>query len=204
MAIQDEFNKLLSLLRPIILSERGGNLNAWDMRLNPSPGVAVLAEPCAKRLTEEIHTAFTSQEIGDQLDLLASNSNNLSSEQKTAVERLLQIHQRLKKVPADVMSDLSELTTKAINMHQQGKGTGEFEKLLPLVYEVILKTKEIAGYHGAGDTAESIYDAILPDYESGMSTVRLRAMFSRLRNHIVALLAQIKEKPEPRGVLQGD
>ena len=138
------------------------------------------------------HEIFTSEKMEELLKYLSEEEvlKKLSPVDKKTVEETLRDFKKAKKLPSDFVKELSETTTKAHNIWQEARKTSDFSKFAPILEKIIsLKRKEaeLVGYEG------SPYNALLDDYERGMTTEKLDKLFSDLKRELVPIIKKIQE-----------
>ncbi|NJM84721.1 MAG: carboxypeptidase M32, partial [Tabrizicola sp.] len=100
------------------------------------------------------------------------------------LRQIRRMHQRMTKVPARLAEELAHLTSLAHGIWAEARKAGDVEAFLPTLAKVVaLKREEGAALAQGGDP----YDALVDDYEPGMTGAEIAALFARMRPRLVAL-----------------
>ncbi len=103
-------------------------------------------------------------------------------------------HARATKVPGKLAQEIARVTSLAQGVWAGARARDDVAGFLPTLTEVIrLKREEAACLAQGGD----LYDALIDDFEPGMTGADVAAMFAALRPRLVALRAAILSVPPP-------
>ena len=142
-------------------------------------------------LTEVAHEQFTSQAMGAILNEL-NNKEGLSDSEKRNVELSLYDYNRNKKVPGDFVRKMSEAITTSyhawVKARKDNSFTG-FQQPLEKIIELKKQEADMLGYQGHP------YNALMNDYDKGLTVATVDGIFSDLKPQLLTLLAVIKNKP---------
>jgi carboxypeptidase Taq len=101
------------------------------------------------------------------------------------------------KVPPDLAQALARLTSRAQGQWAEARAGDDFKAFAPVLQEVLrLKREEGAALAEGGD----VYDALLEDYEPGMTGADIEAMFGQMRPGLVELRKMALAQPEVAAV----
>lgn len=107
------------------------------------------------------------------------------------VELIRKAHARATRVPAALSADLARITSSAQGIWADARAANNFADFAPVLAEVIrLRREEAACLAGGKD---NLYDALLDDYEPGMTTAVLTPILDRLRVPLSELRAEIAD-----------
>ena len=105
---------------------------------------------------------------------------------------------RTMKVPARLAEEIARVTSLAQGIWAECRGREDVAGFLPTLRKVVeLKREEAAALAAGGDP----YDALVDDYEPGMTGAAIAAMFDAMRPRLVALREKILGAEAPRGVV---
>jgi carboxypeptidase Taq len=167
----------------------------WDLETYmPSGGAEGRGHQMAT-LTRIAHLMFTSDEIGQLLEDLTPYANELDPDSDDA--RLVQVTNRLFKkralVPASLMAEIAKQTAIAHPIWVRAREASNFDDFRPSLEAILDLKRQYADYF---HPFEHIYDPLLDDYEPGLKTADVQAIFSALRSQQVELLRAISERPQ--------
>ncbi len=108
-------------------------------------------------------------------------------------------------MPATLVRELAEHRTLAQERWQEARAANDFAHFAPALEKMLALNRDLAAVLGdtllGGDYHP--YDALVQQYEPGMSVGTLRALFSTLRDTTLPLLDAIRARPAP-DLLRGD
>jgi len=105
---------------------------------------------------------------------------------------------RTSKIPARLAEELARVTSLAQGLWAGARKREDVAGFLPTLRQVVdLKREEGAALAEGGDP----YDALVDDYEPGMTGAEIAAMFGRMRPRLVALRAAVLAAGAPKGVV---
>ncbi|MCG3418884.1 carboxypeptidase M32 [Oceanobacillus jordanicus] len=172
----------------------------WDMRTKiPKKGVEQRSEVVGF-LAEKLHQLETSEKMKYFIDVLKDNTKD-EIVRKT-VEECEQNYERNRKIPHDEFKEYVMLQSKSEAIWQEAREKSDFTLFQPYLEKLVDYNKKFANYWGY---EKNIYDALLHNYEPGVTTETLDQVFPALRNSLTSLLDKINQstvKPDPQ-VLKG-
>ncbi len=105
---------------------------------------------------------------------------------------------RTMKVPAKLAEEIATTMSLAQGVWAECRGREDVAGFLPTLRKVVdLKRAEGAALAAGGDP----YDALVDDYEPGMTGAAIAAMFDAMRPRLVALRAKVLGAAAPKGVV---
>jgi carboxypeptidase Taq len=187
----DELKARLALVDDL---EQAAALLEWDQQTQmPPAGAPARAEHLAT-LHRLAHEKFTADEVGRLLDDLGRHYAGAPAEDDAAalVRAAARRYRRKQQIPAVLVEEQAKVTSLAQQAWARARAENDFGQFVPHLERVYaLKRREAACFP---EVAEP-YDALLDDYEPGMRTAQVRAMFAELREAVVPLLAAIAARP---------
>jgi carboxypeptidase Taq len=168
----------------------------WDQKvMAPKKGRNVFAKATGT-LRTEVFKLSVSQEMGDLLATLTSPENfeALDVVTQAKVREYKEYYQKSKSIPADLFQEYSVLTAQANDAWEEARENNDFARYLPYLEKIIdfkRKFAEIYGYE------EHPYDALLDEFEPGLTVKRLDPIFAKLRESSVKLLERIQQLGNP-------
>lgn len=172
------FNSILGLL-------------SWDQKvIAPKKGRSIFAKANGTLRTEAFKLSV-SEEMGELLSILSSKEaeDYLDDAAKAKVRERNKFYHRSKRIPADMIKEFSVLTSQANDAWEDAKETNDFEKYLPYLEKIVdfkRKAIEIYGYENHP------YDALLDEFEPGLTVEKLDPLFVKLRESSSELLRRIQ------------
>lgn len=186
------FKKLLNQVKIATKFEYASRLLSWDQQTKmPTGGAEGRAEIFATVKTEGFKR-FTSDAVGKILKELAGMEEKLDVEKQALVQRISAIHQRSKTIPPDLFGAFNEATSKGYSIWVEARKKSDFKLFQPALEKNIEFTRQFAELYGY---EKNPYDALLPDYEPGLTAEDLRRIVNHLRKELVPLVRLLIEQP---------
>ncbi len=181
---------LLSHERQTIALEQAAGLLSWDQETMMPRGAATQRAEWQGALRAVIHDRRSDPRIGEWLERAEQGAPD--AEARASLRLIRRAHERATRVPADLAVALARETAVAQGIWAQARAADDFAAFAPTLATVLeLKRQEGAALANGGDA----YDALLQDYEPGMTAARLKAIFADLRPGLIALRDRIRGKP---------
>ena len=172
-----------------------GAFLSWDQStMMPKGGGPVRAEQMGT-ITRLAHEMFVSDEIGRLLDELSGFEASLprDSDEASLIRVARQDWDKSKRVPPELAAETARATAAGYQAWLTARPASDFQSFLPHVERIIeLKRRYIDCFP---DVAEP-YDALLDDYERGLTAAEVHAVFNRVKEGLVPLVRLVKEQAE--------
>ncbi|MCB9461264.1 MAG: carboxypeptidase M32 [Anaerolineaceae bacterium] len=189
------YDALLAHLKDITNINHATALLAYDQETAmPSGGAAARAQQLAT-LSKIGHEMFTSSQTSDLLGAATEelNSAGYDSDEASMVRVVQQDFDLATKLPSSFVAKLAEETSLAQKTWAKARQNSDFQAFLPALERIIGMMQEQADLLGYN---EHPYDALLDQYERGMTTAQVKSIFDAHRPKLVDLIAQIGEAEE--------
>jgi carboxypeptidase Taq len=168
---------------------------AWDHRtMMPRNGAAARAEQLGT-ITRVAHEMFTAPEVGKLLDELEpwAESLDYDSMEASLVRVARHDYEKAVRVPAELRAEMSRAGAIAVPVWDEARKTSDWAKFEPYLATAIELRRR---YVDCFEPADEDYDILLDDYEPGMKTAEVRAVFDELKTGLVPLIAEIADKAD--------
>ena len=177
------------------LNQISGRLG-WDQETMMPSGSAEQRGQEMAAIEGVLHARRSNSKIGEWLSNLDISADLAVTAQVREIRRS---YERALKVPADLAEAIAQKTSVAQGKWASARAADDFAAFAPVLEEV-LKLKREEGFALA--SGADVYDAMLQDYEPGISSADLDNMFGAMRPGLIDLRAKILEK-EPVNSLKG-
>ncbi|TYP60816.1 carboxypeptidase Taq [Stutzerimonas stutzeri] len=165
----------------------------WDQETVMPRGAAEQRAEEMGAMEEVLHDRRTDPRIGEWLDA----ADPQSPADRRAVQLIARDFARSSRIPARLASELARLTSLAQGIWAEARAKDAPADFLPTLDQVLmLKREEAACLADGGD----LYDALLEDYEPGMSGARLATLFDAMRPRLVALRDDVLGADQPQAL----
>ncbi len=192
MAEPRSVDQLLLILGEIVDLERIAGLLGWDQQtMMPAGGASSRAR---QRATVALiaHERFVSDEVGRLLDECeaATCDEDYSSFARSLVRVARRHYDKERLVPKELAAEMSAAASSAHEAWVLAREQSDFERFLPsLETGLELRRRYVACF----DEETHPYDHLLDDYEPGVTTADVQAIFAELREGLVPLVRDIRE-----------
>src|SRR5690625_512695 len=174
-------------------------LIAWDLRTKiPKKGIKRRSETIGL-LTQKTHELVTADEMKKYIDELKGSDNKIIQKSIELVEKR---YNQSKKIPSDEYKAYVQLTSEAESVWAEAKEKNDFPSFMPYLEKIIDYNIRFADYWGY---EENKYDALLDNYEPGVTVKTLDDVFPKLRKELSALIEEINQstnKPNSEQILK--
>ena len=169
----------------------------WDQEtLMPEKGAKSRGEIMAW-LAALSHEKVTDSEMGSLLERLEARDDLDESEQAN-VREFRKRYNKATKLSAEFVSTFAQARSEALVAWQKARKDADFSAFLPHLHTLVDLTRKKIDAYGYEKTP---YDALLDEYESGMTVDDYDPLFEGLRERLVPLLKKIleskKSNPDP-------
>ena len=151
-------------------------------------------------LSEKSYQLATCPETCELIHELMSQHDELSAEQNRQVELLKEGLDKLTRIPMEEFVEYSKLTNEAESVWYTAKEKSDYAMFRPYLEKLVNFNRRFAGYKNPDLPP---YDALLDEYEKGITQTMLDHFFSALRDQLVPLLMEVKDLPIDDTFLKG-
>ncbi|MDX6513233.1 MAG: carboxypeptidase Taq [Gaiellaceae bacterium] len=185
------YEELRTHLGEVADLRRIGQILFWDQQvMMPSGGAPARAEQSAT-LARISHEAFISPEIGRLLEELTPWAEGLDpeSDEASIVRVSRRDWEKARRVPAELSAEMNRASSLALRVWAQARATSDFASLIPsLERNFELRRRYVECF----EPAEETYDILLDDYEPGMKTAEVRAVFDRMKPVLIEIVRNVE------------
>ncbi len=198
--MSDALTELRQRLAEIADLSAAGGLLGWDQQtMMPERAAAQRAEQLGT-LGKIVHERFTDAAIGRLLDDAAPEPGSVDADLVRVTRR---DWEKARRVPSELAAELARAGALGHAAWVDARERSDYAAFLPaLRRNVELKLRYVACFEGFDDP----YDVLLDDYEEGMTSAEVDALFAELRAALVPLIAAIGARGDAvdDGCLHGD
>ncbi len=164
----------------------------WDQEIYmPSKAAAGRGEQLAT-LSALAHRLFTRSEMGALLKDLEQVSSALNPDEACLIRETLYDYRRAVYLPEAFVHEFASVQSEAYNVWLKARQNSDYTLFSPhfnRIVELFRRKADLLGYEG------SPYNALLEDYERGMTVERLKSIFSILAPRQTELVKRILDSP---------
>ncbi|WP_082234032.1 carboxypeptidase M32 [Halobacillus massiliensis] len=165
-------------------------LMAWDMRTKaPKKGMDHRSEVIGL-LSQKVHDLQTSETLKSYIDELKPQTE--PGLLRDALLEAEDTYNKQTKIPTELYKKFVTVQTKAESVWVEAKEQNDFESFRPYLEQLVDFNRQFASYWGYENHP---YDALLDQYEPGITVEKLDEVFPPLRESLTALLNNIQNSP---------
>jgi carboxypeptidase Taq len=168
--------------------DRASALLGWDQQVKMPPGGGGVRAEQLATIGRISHEALTSDEMGRLLNKLEPFEDTLEydSDEASLIRVVRRDWEKARRVPAELRAEMSRAASLAMPVWVKARQDSDFSQFLPaLRHNFDLRRRYVECF----DDYDEPYDVLLDDFEPGMKTAEVRAVFDRLKQEQVPLAA---------------
>jgi carboxypeptidase Taq len=168
-------------------------LAGWDQRTMMPPAGAPARAQQSATLERLVHDRATADDIGAWLEEIDGDGDGLGEMDADLVRLARRDWERVRRIPRELASDLALASAEGQGVWQSARAANDFAAFAP----ALRRNVDLArAYAACFDDVEHPYDALLADYDFGLTAVRVREIFGPLAEALSALAAEAAEHPD--------
>ena len=194
--MSESYQKLINYCKQLAIKSSVQSVLSWDQETYmPEDAIQFRSEQCAW-LAKTVHHDWVSDTfracLSQCIDLNTQKIllDSLSSDQEKVVLEIYKDWSKKKQLPTDFVGEYSALVSESTHIWQQAKDTNDYALFEPYLAKLIEFSRQKATYI---DSGKPIYDVLLDDFEPGMTTKTVAALFLSLKKKVVPLLHQVQD-----------
>jgi len=188
------YQALLSRLSDVTSLEQAAAALGYDQQTAMPPGGAQGRARQLALLSRLSHDMFTAEETGRLLEAAAAEVGTEGDEDAPRMVRVVrEDYEQATKLPTEYVVAFTEATTLGFETWVRARQAKDFAMFAPTLQRLVELARQGAEYLGY---SEHPYDALLGQYERGMTTRQVAAIFEAHRPALVELISAIKAAPQ--------
>ena len=167
-------------------------LLGWDQQTMMPEGGDETRAGQSSTLSRLSHEIFSAPQTGALLDTAAAETVSLPYDHNdSALLRIVQRdYERAVRVPSELVAEISRTAALAHGAWVQARAENRFDLFAPWLEKIVEMNRRLAEAIGYSD---HIYDALLDQFEPGMTAADVTAMFADLKREVVPMIAHISQ-----------
>jgi carboxypeptidase Taq len=193
--MDDKLKRLNTILEEVHDLDKATAVLDWDLHTYMPSGGAEDRGDQLGLLARLAHERLANDEVGQLLADLAPLAARLDPESDIAcmLRVVKRNYDKAVKVPAEKVAEFMRATTLAQEAWVKARAASNFALFQPHLEHIMSLRREYASYFAPYD---HVYDPLLDDFEPGLKTADVQAIFQALRPQQVALIKAIAGKPQ--------
>lgn len=191
--MQEKFESLKAKLKTVHDINHAAAVLGWDQQTYMPPGGAAARAEQLSTLSKISHELFTADEIGELLAELAQAGFDYESDEAGLIRVAQRDYDKACKLPPQLVEEMSRTFSMGQQVWTKARAEKEFSQFQEILLKIVdlnIQAAEAYGYE------ESIYDALLDQYEPGMKASEVQRVFDALKAELVPLVQAIAENKD--------
>lgn len=186
----EKYQALENHLRKITAINMAQALMEWDQQVNMPRGGITGRAAQFEALSALAHEMFTSEATAAMLDAAEAEVSDQSydSDAASMVRVVKQDYAEKTKLPIDFVAENARVIAEAHEVWAKARAEQNYSVFAPWLERLVELAKRGAAYLGYTDHP---YDALLDQYERGMTAARVKSIFDAHKPQLVELIAAI-------------
>ncbi|MBN1317078.1 MAG: carboxypeptidase M32 [Anaerolineales bacterium] len=187
-----EFRGYLSQVRDVSMAAA---VLGWDREVNMPEGGAQARARQLGTLSTMAHSMFIDEKVGEWLEKLAPYEASLDydSDEASLIRVMRRDYDKQKRVPSELVGEMARAASMGQQAWDRARKASDFSLFQPSLEQLIdlrIRWAECFDYE------DNIYDPMLDDFEPGLTTAQVSAIFDEFRPKLVELVAAIAEQQD--------
>jgi len=176
--------------------EAAGGVLGWDQQTYMPPGGAQGRAMQLATLGRLAHQQLVSDEMGAALVAAESEVEGLDpdSNEVRMVRKARRDFDKARKVPSEWVAEFRRVTALAHQVWERARAESDFSQFQTPLEEIVQLRRDYADFFAPFD---HVYDPLLDDFEPGMKTTEVKAVFGELRPEQILLVQEIVDRGTP-------
>lgn len=167
---------------------RAASVLSWDQQVNMPPAGNEARGQQLATLSKIAQEKFISDDVGRLIEDLQKELDGADTDEAALVRVAARDYEKARRVPPSFVAEQAVVTAKAFEAWMEAREKSDFSIFQPHLEKVLELVQTYISFFPASDHP---YDILLDDYESGMKTSEVKAIFEGLRPKQVKLLRAI-------------
>jgi carboxypeptidase Taq len=191
--VQSGLDRLRTALGEASDLSRARALLDWDERTQMPPAGARIRADQVATLARIEHERLVSEGLGRLIEKAAAEVEGMAFESDDAslVRVARREWEKARRVPADLRAEITRTCSLAEHAWVDAKEDSDYPGFLPHLERIVGLKRRYAECFEGFEGFERAYDALLDDFEPGMTTAEVTVVLDRLRDGIRPLVAKL-------------
>ncbi|GCE31834.1 carboxypeptidase M32 [Dictyobacter alpinus] len=185
-----QLQALLDYLHPIEDLEALSALASWDQQTYMPAEAGVARMHQVTILQSLIHERLTARTLGELLSAAEQSRTEFSDADRALLRQTRRAYDHATKLPQNLVEEMARLRSESVDAWLKARANNDFALFAPYLQRTVTLKREVADRIGY---TEFPYDALLDDFEPGLTTRKVEAMFDPVRSVSTTLLQRIQQ-----------
>lgn len=193
--IEEKLVAFKERMQEVVALQQAAAVLGWDQQTYMPPGGAEERSVQLATLARLAHERYASPDVGELLQDLVPYAQQLDPDSDDAclIRVMEREYRKATRVPSEKVAEFAQVTAMAQESWAKARAMQSFEVFRPDLERIVELRRTYAGYFTPYD---HVYDPLLDDFEPGLKTAEVKAIFGALRPQQVELIQAIAERPQ--------
>ena len=185
MTAMTPYEELIAHTRRTTALGQAAGLLSWDQETMMPPGGDEARAEQVGALSATMHARTVDPRVGEWLERAKPEGER----ERANLRRIRRDFERASRLPERLVEEIARTTAKGQGVWAKARAADDFAAFRPTLERIVELRQEEASI--LLEEGADLYDALLDDYEPGMRTAQVVAMFDALRPALVSLRERI-------------
>jgi carboxypeptidase Taq len=193
--VHEPLNRLQQAIGEVVDLQRAAALLEWDEQVYMPPGGAPVHGDMVATIRKTAHQKLTSDDVGRLVEALEKDAETLApdSDERRIISVTARDYHKAVRVPSEFVAEQAQAVSAAQHAWIDARQHSDYARFQPHLQKLIdLKRR----YIGFFPPRAHPYDTLLDEFEPGITTADVKALFDVIRPRQVALIQAIAERPQ--------
>lgn len=188
------YRELLERLREAAVLDSIRALLSWDQETIMPPAGADLRSDHLAAMSSLTHERLTDPRLGELLAACEADASlKGDADAQVNLREVRRDYDRATKLPTRLVAEMAKTFSKSMEAWKDARAKSDFKHFEPWLQKVVDLSREKAQcYAGSSTTGAALYDALMDDFEPGMTAEKVSSLFRPLRERLVPLIDAIR------------
>ncbi|WP_096393066.1 carboxypeptidase M32 [Halorubrum trapanicum] len=186
--VPDAYDALLDRVERWNAVGSASGVLGWDQQVMMPEGGTPARSKQLSALSSVQHDMVTADETGELLDEL--DDADLTEERAAVVREVRREYERADAVPVELVEEISETGSEALQAWEEAKAEDEFDEFAPYLEKHVELKREYAEHI---DPDRDPYEVLFEEFEPCLSMERAESILTELREALVPMIDEIRE-----------
>jgi carboxypeptidase Taq len=167
---------------------RAASVLGWDQQVNMPPGGNEARGRQLATLSKIAQEKFITDEVGRLIEDLTRELDGAETDEAALLRVTARNYDKARRVPPSFIAEQAIVTSKAFEAWKEARSKSDFSIFQPHLEKVVELVHKYISFFPPGDHP---YDTLLDNFEPGMKTADVKAIFDGLRPKQVKLIKAI-------------
>jgi carboxypeptidase Taq len=196
----DAYRQLSERAREVYLVRSVEAVLGWDFETYLPPKAVTYRADQLSYLEAKAHALFTAPCVGEWINAAEQSGYDPGSEEAANLREWRRAYDRATKIPVSLVEEFEKVRTVGRDAWVTARAESNFSHFEPHLEKIVALTRKKADLWGF---KESPYDALIDDYEPGITAAQIAPVLEDLRKALVNILGQLAGQAVSESYLDG-